>query len=49
MRRTLMHLAYALALFGGACGHAVAPSLATSIDCADTPDPGACSPLRHPV
>jgi hypothetical protein len=51
MRRTVVHLACALALLGAACGHGVAPQRATSPDgCqGQVPEPGACSPLRHPV
>jgi hypothetical protein len=49
MRRVMLPGLFALALFGAACGHAVAPAPATASDRDDTPDPGVHSPLRHPV
>lgn len=54
LQRALVRLLCTLALFGTACSGAVAPARATSptpspICSPDTPDPGVCSPLRHPV
>jgi hypothetical protein len=49
MRRVMLHGLCALALFGAACGHAVAPASAGASDRDDLPDPGVHSPLRHPV
>jgi hypothetical protein len=50
MRRVAMRLLCLLALLGAACSGTVAPQRATSPACShDTPDPGVCSPLRHPV
>jgi hypothetical protein len=50
VRRVAKRLLCLLALFGAACGAMVSPPRATSPVCShDTPDPGVCSPLRHPV
>ncbi|HET9208338.1 MAG TPA: hypothetical protein VFO28_19010 [Burkholderiaceae bacterium] len=49
-RATVVRLLCLLALLGAACGSTVVAPPATSLMCShDTPDPGVCSPLRHPV